>query len=432
MSAPERLTFRESRTEPRLVQRAAALAGTTDHEIVAMFGQTARRLRDMLRLKASPFDISISGTVRVDGIAGLLRMSTAVELQVVPKFLDPNDADWQEDFFLLALFSQTGRILPREHIRAGGARRGDLASLVGQTLAQMYWENHRRPIRTYTQRLARDFAYDGEVDPLELVLPDPDGFEQSVLQLRRDNQHNAVLVGAVIALLPEVRDAETRKKLLRVQQSLAPQPPVASIRPRELPARSKQWQPAVDLALEVLKGFGVGFQPDHMLSPGFVLRTWSTWQALVEAALRTGLNPLTVLGQQGYNLGTRSASSLDVTPDVVVADAGTPRLVVDAKYRTRGDGNPSIAASDVYESLAFLEATQTETAVLLYPRPAADGPQLPVGTATQFETATIGSRRVVGVLLEVRGISAVDGYGQFAKRAADAVRAFLPQCRSAS
>lgn len=414
MASPERLTLRESRDEPRVIQRVGALLGLADDDVVAMFTKAAGRLRELLNLRSSPFEIRLTGAVRVDGVAGLLRLSPGLELEVVPKFLDAEEDTWQEDFFQLALFSQTGRMLPREQVRAGHADRGDLATLVGRTLSQMYWENHRRPVRTYRRKIVNEYSVDGDVDALDLLLPEAGGFPQQVLQLSRDNDYNAVIASAVRVLLPEVRDAETRKQLLRVGQALAPQPVVSRPRRRRLPARHSRWQATYDLSHAVLQGFGVGFDAAHLLAPGFVLRTWTTWQALVESATRAGLPAFTVLGQPSYPLGKRRTDNLMVTPDVVITDAATPHLVVDAKYRTREGAKPTIDASDIYETLAFLRATGTTRAVLLYPRPSSQGDAQAVGTTTEFERVRVGTDSIVGMEVECRGISAGDGYGTFA------------------
>jgi hypothetical protein len=411
---------------PGAIRRAAIVADLADSEVFAMIDSTTRRLRDLLKLRRSPFEVSISGAVRVDRVAGLLRLSPNLELEVVPKFLDAADASWQEDFFVLALFSQTGRILPRDRMSAGHGDRGDLASLIGQTMARMYAENQRQPVRVYRQRDTVEFAYDGDVDPLDLFVPEPHGFPQRLLQLRPDNEYNAVVCQAVLALLPEVRDAETRKQLLRVRQALGQQPAVRQVRARRLPARYRQWQPLYDLSVEVLRGFGVGFTQQHLLAPGFVLRTWETWQALVEAAVRTGLAGMQVHGQVSYNLGQRSTDALDVTPDVVVMRTGTKLGVIDAKYRTREGKAASVDAGDIYESLAFLRATGTHAAILLYPRPADAGARLPVGTCEQFEQVTVGSTTITALTVEVRGISGVNGYMHFAQRLAAGVQPLLP------
>jgi 5-methylcytosine-specific restriction endonuclease McrBC regulatory subunit McrC len=290
----------------------------------------------------------------------------------------------------------------------------------------MYREHKRRPLRTYAHRRAQEFSVDGDVDPVDLIVDNPDGFEQIVLELTSDNEDNAVLATAVTALLPEVRDAETRKQLLSMQRSLGPQRAARRATPRRLPSRDRHWQAAYDLAVQVLNGFGLGYTPEHLLAPGFILRTWRTWQALVESALESGMPSATVVGQRRYKLGERSSQALDVTPDVVIAEDDNRRLVVDAKYRTREGTTPAIDASDVYETLAFMEATGTRGAVLLYPRPSSSGLPRAVGASEAFETITVGSRRITGLLVELRGISGTDGYGQFVERLANAVSAYMP------
>ena len=393
MPAAQRITVREGRTQAGLVARAAADTGASSAQVEALLEDGARRLRDVLNLKRSPFTLGTHGSLRVEGLAGLLRISPQLELQVAPKFLDLSDPTWLEDFFWLALFSQTGRILPREQIRAGHGRRGDLATLVGRTLAQLFWENHRRPVRAYRTREINEFAYEGDVDPTDLFIPPPDGYSQRVLQLRRDNEHNAVIAAAVRAVLPEVRDSETRQQLLRVTQAIGPQPPVTSLRPIRLSNRYRHWQVVYDLSLQVLRGFGLEFVQDHLLAPGFILRTWETWQALIESAVRTGLPTHQVHCQQGYELGERTKAGevgdLVVTPDVVVARNEQPLLVVDAKYRTREGFRPAIVSGDVYESLAFMRATGTRSTVLLYPRTSDSGTAQPVGTVEEFEQVTV-------------------------------------------
>lgn len=430
MPAPQRLTVREGRAQLGLVAQAATDIGSGPAHVEALLEASGRRLREILRLKESPFTLSAHGALRVDSVAGLLRISPDLELQVAPKFLDLDDPDWLEDFFWLALFSQTGRILPREQIRAGHGRRGDLATLVGRTLAQMFWENHRRPVRAYRTREVHEFAYEGDVDPVDLFIPPPEGYSQPVLQLRRDNEHNAVIAAAVRAVLPEIRDSETRQQLLRVTQTIGPQPPVTSLRPVRLPNRYRHWQVVYDLSLQVLRGFGLQFVQEHLLAPGFILRTWETWQALVEAAVRTGLPTHQVDGQRGYELGERTkgedSTTLEVTPDVVVGDDERALLVVDAKYRTREGTKPAVVSGDVYETLAFMRATGTTRAVLLYPRTSDAAPRQPVGTIEQFEQVDVDDERITALTVECRGISATGGYSQFAAGVSEAVSQHMP------
>lgn len=421
MVTPHRVTLVEARTEPGLLEKIAQRADVTHLEAAGLFARVAERLRHLLGARTNPFEISMSGSVRVDQLAGLIRLTPTIELQVVPKFLDVKDDSWQDDFFLLALFSQSGRVLPRDRVRAGISTRSDLATLVGQTLVRMVNENQRRPIRTYSMREVQDFSLDGDVDPMEFAVLDPEGLRQTVLNLRRDNPFNAALSAAMTTLLQEVRDSETRKQLTRAIHNLGRQSALPAKLPQFLPARYREWQSPYDLARQVLEGFGVGYSPQHLHAPGFVLRTWSTWQSLVVAALRTGLPNATVAATPPYTLGKRALADMDVTPDAVVSIDGAPRLVVDAKYRTREDRAATIAASDVYESMAFMEATDTTRTVLIYPRPASEGPAMEVGSTRLFETVTIGSRIIEGFTAEVRGISGIDGFARFSSQLASTV-----------
>lgn len=140
----------------------------------------------------------------------------------------------------------------------------------GEPLVDEYWRHHRRPLRTYQRRVWRDFSVDGDVDPEELFLVDPDGFRQQVVQFTRTNEFNAVMHAAASALLTEVRDSETRQQLRRVRDALAPQ--MGTLRPsaRAIPSRHRRWQTLYDLSAQVLSGFGVSLaDADHLLAPGY-------------------------------------------------------------------------------------------------------------------------------------------------------------------
>ncbi|GAB2652608.1 hypothetical protein GCM10027169_17080 [Gordonia jinhuaensis] len=419
-SSTDRISLREERTT--FGARSNAI---TEERFREELMRSSDRLGSTLRLKQNPIAVTTHGGVRVEGIAGIVRLTDVLELQIVPKFLDEEDPSWQDDFFVLALLSQTGRILPAEQIRAGNGERGDLATLVARTMVQMYWELHRRPLRTYRRRQVERFAYDGDVDPISLVLPEPDGFTQTVTVLARDNDPNAVIASAAGALLTEVADGETRQQLSRLIQSLAPQRSIARASSRKLPARQRSWQTLYDLSVQVLNGFGLTYKAEHLLAPGYVMRTWPTWQTLCETALRTGLGGANMQGSPVYVLGSRHSTDFRVYPDVVVTANGVPTGVVDAKYRTHLGRNESVDNGDVYETLAFLRATGTTRAALLYPRPAHTGPALPVGTCETFETVTVGKERIAGITVECRGISKTNGFNDFAKRVGAAVSTAL-------
>ncbi|MEU3963622.1 hypothetical protein AB0F42_28115 [Streptomyces buecherae] len=419
MSSPSpvlhRVRIAENRDEPRLVPELAGLIGQPESEIEGLLLRAGQRLTDLLGHEQLPLRISSAGSVRIEGVAGLLRLSPQLELEIVPKFLDGTDADWRQDFFRAALLSKTGKLLPREHLRADFATRGDLTTLVGRTLAYLYWENHRRPLREYRSHIVHDYAVVGDLDPMGIVLPEADGFRQEQLVFDHVNSWNEVISSAASALLPEVQDGETLRQLLRVRQALTPQREIRSAQHRRLPNRYYHWQALYDLSVEVLNGFGMGYDERHLRAPGYVMVMWSTWQNLCELAMRIGLAPLEVHASPTFPLGMRNGKALMVTPDVAVGPRDAPSVLVDAKYRTRLKRRASVGNSDIYESLAFLRATGAEQMILLYPRPASEGAPLKPGDTRVFQTITVGGERIDALLVECRGIGAAQGFETFSR-----------------
>ncbi|GAA4138073.1 hypothetical protein GCM10022285_34700 [Streptomyces tunisiensis] len=351
-------------------------------------------------------------------MAGLLRLSSQLELEIVPKFLDGEDIGWRQDFFRVALLSRTGKLLPREHLRADVAGRGDLTTLVGRTFAHLYWENNRRPIREYRSQTLHDYAVVGDLDPVGIVLPEAQGFRQNRLSFDHVNHWNEVISSAAGLLIPEVSDGETRQQLLRVRQALAPQRMVSNVHRRRLPNRYHRWQALYDLSMEILNGFGVGYEEKRLRAPGYVMVMWSTWQHLCELALRIGLAGEELHASASYTLGTRNSRPLTVTPDIVVGPKQAPRVLADAKYRTRLDRTASVGNDDIYESLAFMRAASTDRMILLYPRPASDGEPMEVGRTKEFQTIILGEQRISALLVECRGISASQGFETFSRNLA--------------
>ncbi|MER6705249.1 5-methylcytosine restriction system specificity protein McrC [Streptomyces fumanus] len=416
-----RVRLAENREETRLVSRLAQLAGQPEPEVERLLFQAGQRLVNLLGYERLPLRISSAGTVRIDGVAGLLRLSPQLELEIVPKFLDGADPDWRQDFFRVALLSRTGKLLPREHLRADVATRGDLATLVGRTLANLYWASHRRPLREYRSRTVYDYAVVGDLDPVGIVLPDAEGFRQTQLVFDHVNFWNEIISSAASVLIPEAQDGETARQLLRMRQALAPQREVRSARHRKLPNRYHHWQSLYDLSVEVLNGFGVGYQEKHLNAPGYVMVMWSTWQQLCELALRVGLAPTEVHSSMGFSLGKRDSKVLKVTPDVTVGPRDAPTLLVDAKYRTRLNGKLSVDNSDVYESLAFMRAAGVQRMILLYPRPASHGDPTEPGSTQIFQTIEVGEERIDAMLVECRGVSLTQGFESFSRNLASGV-----------
>src|SRR5437016_796584 len=93
--------------------------------------QTARRLSDVLGV-TDPISFERGG-FRVGGVAGLIRLTNGLELEVCPKFLDPTDPGWRDDFFLIATHTRYGRVLPKESLQAEMKEKYSLADLIALT-----------------------------------------------------------------------------------------------------------------------------------------------------------------------------------------------------------------------------------------------------------------------------------------------------------
>lgn len=405
-----------------LVSRMAAETGQPLAKLRGLLTAAGDRAARILNLNESPLRWS-GDSVRAEDFAGLLLVAPGVELEVAPKFLGETKG-WREDFFLLATLSHHGRLLDGEALRASSTETSDLATLIGRFLVEMYWRNHRRPLRAYRRIAAADFALDGDFDAADLVLPGEDGFEQVATSFTRQNPFNAVIRAAAEALAPTVPDPETRARLERVAHGLPRQARPARLGACTLPSRGRAWQPTYDLSLDILKGFGGAYEPGAAVAPGYVVQTWRTWETLLSLSLKTAFGQGAVRSQREFHLGSRAKPNgrvepLKVKPDNTIAEAGEAGeavgFVVDAKYKGRFNrSKKAVDAADVYEALAFAMATGCSKMLLAYPRVPVAGPIPSPGGTTEVERIKVGGVTVVAVDVAVEGISGRQGLRTFA------------------
>lgn len=416
-----------------VIGRAAGATGVPRAELRRQVGLAGERIAGLLKLGASPFTIDDSG-VRVGGIAGLVRVTPTLELELVPKFLNPLEPGWREDFFYLATLSRHGRLLPAEQLRASTHAEADLATLVARAMIGMYWANHRRPLRTYGRHTIQEFAIDGDVDPESVILPEPDGFTQRVVRYSRQNQFNAAIATAAQSLLPEVSDPQTRRQLVRIYETLSPQRTARHFHRRNVPSRARRWQPVYDLALEVLDGFGVAYDAGHLRAPGYVLSTWQVWEDFVTLAVRLGLGSSVVGAQTAAALGVRVSetapgserrSTAWVTPDITFRDAPSAQpVLIDAKYKTRRDApRTRISEGDLYEALAFASATRASRVILVYPAvPETTDGAGALGACKVTERIEVNDVTVVALAVGACGVSKRGGLRAFSNGLASGIR----------
>ena len=414
-------TVEYSRPKP-LAEAISSGSGIPLGRTKDILSNSAARVRRLLRLEANPISW-MDGGVQFQNVAGIVLLAPQLELEIAPKFLG-DTSGWREDFFLLATLSLHGRLLDREGLSSSSRESSDLATLIGRSFVEMYNRNRHRPIRAYRRLPHTGFSLEGDFTPEQLCVPGEDGFNQEVTTFTSRNSYNAVLRSAASTLATVVPDVETRARLEHVAQHLPRQAPPTRLNDRRLPSRARCWQPAYDLAVDILRGFGGTFDPKNLVAPGYVVKTWQIWEDLVSVGLRLSFGTRRLAVQPRYTLGYRKgagqASPVKVTPDCVLSidvDEGRRPVVVDAKYKGNVHwADRSVASSDLYEALAFSRATRATDVVLIYPMTIGTGsePLGPVGSAGEFARIQVDDTRVRAIEVGVRGISETGGLRRFA------------------
>jgi len=416
-----RLSLVEYGAPVDLSRAISDVAGIERAKANSLLMEAGSRVASSLRLSYSPINIEPSGVRAVD-FAGLIRLGPSLELEVAPKFLglDEKDSTWREDFFFLSTLSRHGRLLASERLSASGGAPRDLSTLVARAIASMYEQRKRRPLRSYRRVREADFFIDGDPEPMDLLFPSPDGFEQDTVRFDRRNCWNADIVGAARELLPEVSDPSAVSSLVRLIEELSPQGSAIK-RGKAIPARHRAWRPLHELSVDVLGGLGLSYQQGRAHAPGYLVSTWRVWEDLLTISARLAFGRDAVVPQRGYPLGTKvrgatgSISKLSVYPDCVIeSDGDRPKVLLDAKYKGHVEkGNLRISEADIYEALAFSRATGCDMVVLAYPAPP-ERPFNALGHCFIFEKVTVGSVQISGIQIECRRIASVGGLREFA------------------
>lgn len=412
MHGRKRISLVEYGSPVDLSREIAEALGVDRTKANSLLTDAGSRAASILGLSYNPITVDAKGIRAVD-FAGLIRLAPSLELEVAPKFLGLDDADasWREDFFFLSTLSRYGRLLATERLSASGGTPRDLSTLVARSITSMYESRKRRPLRSYRKIREADFFIDGDPDPVDLVFPSPDGFEQELVRFDRRNGWNADIVAAAKELLPEVRDPSTASSLIRLIEDLAPQNSPANRR-NAIPARHRAWRPLHELSVDVLGGLGVHYKQGQARAPGYLVATWRVWEDLLTVSARLGFGRSTAVPQKGFALGTKTklntgaVTTLSVFPDCVIEAEGTrPRFLLDAKYKGHFEkGQLRITEADIYEALAFSRAAGCNLVMLAYPAQPGGAPKL-VGTCSVFERVKVDAVDIVGVQIESRLIS---------------------------
>lgn len=409
-----RFTVVEYEPYSNFVAEASVVAGVNPDVVRRAIATHGNRIGRVLGV--SPPIRLVDDSLFAEDVAGIVRVLPNLELEIAPKFLGSEWANWREDFLLVANIARSGQLLARERLASSPGDRDDLASLVAHTFLGLFEGSRRRPLRTYHAEVTQEWSLDGDFDPEDFFYPESDGFRLQQMALSNKNSYNAAIRLAAQSLATEVHDGVLQQQLRRVASRLGRQRSgIGRIRDR-VPSRHSQWQPMYDLARQVNRGLGIRLEPGGYSSPGYVLTTWLAFEQLILTALRVGIGKGAVTYHPSVRLGTHlGGRAVTVEPDFLVRrDRGEP-VLADAKYKGRLERAPSIGAADLYEALAFLEATGRKSITLIYPRTFDGSAPLPVGTLSQFDEVTIHGRTVVGSTLECRGLSLAGGFARFSK-----------------
>ena len=320
--------------------------------------------------------------LRALGIAGTIRLSKNIELEIIPKIFDDHGENgWKESLFLLSALSKYGNIITSEHIHSSTAYQDSLYDITGRILAREYSAHRRKPIRQYRRERFNDFFIDGEINFELMFEKNPDGISQERVSFDKINTYNATIQKAMRIVLPYVKDISIQQTLDRAIRELGKQSTIIQQR-LKIPARNREWVDIYNLAFDIVSGMGSTLEKGEIMSPSFIVDTWRIWEWLITTAFRIGFgNALRVIPQAAIPWGkkntNRKTTRVNVFPDVTIydpADSAKPVFLVDAKYKVLSDGNYSdIDRDDLYEAFAFCHATRAKKLFLAYPAVAAGG-----------------------------------------------------------
>lgn len=418
-SATHRAVITEYGSSTHIVPDLAAAMSMSNEAVEGLVLRRGEAIRRRHGLKENPLSLGRDG-FRSKGIAGIVSLSSTVDLEIRPKFAGPGD-DWRGDLIYLALSSASGRLDFNSSVAAQTSSTASLADLVARVILNTIQRNHRHPLRLRRREAFQSFEIQDEIDPEAFFNPGEDGWLQQRYVMTWDNEFWATLRAGMLVLETSVRDVYLISKLREVASRWGTTTALPSRRRRILPPRLIQWQTAYDICFDILQGSSMSPGSGRFQSFEFTLDMWRVWETLVSRSLVATFGADKVALQKDIHLGTLQRATyggpIMVRPDAILT--GPPPTVVDAKYKGRWDRDAEpISAADRYEAMAFMEASGSDQAILLYPdlagRNVSDPPRI-----VQQERVPQG--RITAVSIGLSGISAPGGRKRFASGICDAI-----------
>jgi 5-methylcytosine-specific restriction enzyme subunit McrC len=107
---------------------------------------------------------------------------------------------------------------------------------------------------------------------------------------------------------------------------------------------------------------------------GIVFNMNDVFEKYIARSLLSELKEFEVHAQESFNLCYTGSHAHDkanckpVTPDIVVFNKGKPLAIVDIKYKLSLDRDNSVAASDIYQMVAYSKAVDCREVFLVFPK----------------------------------------------------------------
>ena len=274
------------------------------------------------------------------------------------------------------------------------------------------------PIRVYKCKRVCQFAIEGDLEEESLLVPEQDGFTQTLTTFTEKNIYNSIIRKAAKTLLETVQDFNIRARLTRAIQNLGNQDEFRTDPPKFVPARFRNWQTLYDLSKDILSGYGIDYMNQgDIISPGLLVRTSDAWEEFLRQALVKGLPDCSVAYQEGHLFAKRDRTNIKVKPDYIIRGLDGSKLLADAKYKYGDAVHGSVSNSDIYEGWAFMKATGISRLALLYPY----NPNISKSTFEQFQRISDGDKEIVAIRVNPEKVS-IEGLRQFGRALGDELR----------
>lgn len=367
-------------------------------QLATAVSEANKRIRSSLGVSRDALIFS-DGILKAAGVAGSLKLTRDIEVDIVPKFISENESDWKATLYMLSILSKYGNVLTNDRITAHSSYVESLYDICGRILAQEYINNSRRPIRKYRKETFTDYAIDGDIDFEVVFEKSPDGTKQTRVLFDRVNDYSATIAKAMSLVSPYVTDNKTRNVLSNAISNMGNQYILANPSNRlKVPNRNREWLLAYNLAFDIIQGIGVSFDMGEKYAPGFIVNTWQLWEWLITTGLRIGLGGKNVIPQNSIYWGTKyvvsKAYDVNVHPDVTIMSEEKPVFLVDAKYKNFSNySTGEIERSDLYEAYAFSRASNVKKICLAYPESAKES--VPAGNVELVSTYDIEDAQVL-------------------------------------